>query len=343
MPEHNFDRPRGTLVELSIDAASLQGNLLGDPTRRTVAVYLPPDYDASDRRYPVVVDLAAFTGSGLKRLSWTAFGESVPQRIDRLMAEGAMGPVIAVFPDAFTSLGGNQYLDTPVLGHWDRFLNEEMIPRIDASFRTLAAPRHRAVLGKSSGGYGAIVQGMRHGDRWGAVACHSGDMGFEWVYLRDLPAALDALARTDGSIERYLREVAAAPKVRGEHFQTLMVLALAASYDPDPRAPLGIRLPVDMHTCELDPTRWSRWLEHDPVRMIDEPSCQENLRRLSALYIDCGRRDQYFLHYGARTLVRKLERLGIAHHYEEFDDNHSSIDYRLDVSLPFLYRAIATV
>src|SRR5690606_31511804 len=110
------DRPRGTLVELSIDAASLQGNLLGDPTRRTVAVYLPPDYDASDRRYPVVVDLAAFTGSGLKRLSWTAFGESVPQRIDRLMAEGAMGPVIAVFPDAFTSLGGNQYLDTPVLG-----------------------------------------------------------------------------------------------------------------------------------------------------------------------------------------------------------------------------------
>ena len=46
------------------------------------------------------------------------------------------------------------------------------------------------------------------------------------------------------------------------------------------------------------------------------------------------------LHYGARLLSKRLAQHGIAHRYEEFDDNHSSIDYRMDTSLPFLYRAL---
>jgi S-formylglutathione hydrolase FrmB len=121
---------------------------------------------------------------------------------------------------------------------------------------------------------------------------------------------------------------------------TLMILAMAATYDPDPDSPYGIRLPVDLNTCELDETRWSRWLEHDPLVLVERPECQDNLRRLSGIFIDCGRNDQYTLHYGARAFVHKLERLGIPHSYEEFDDNHSNIDYRLDVSLPFLYGAV---
>jgi hypothetical protein len=116
---------------------------------------------------------------------------------------------------------------------------------------------------------------------------------------------------------------------------------MAATYDPDPAAPLGIRLPVDPHTCEVAVERWERWLAHDPVRLVERADCQDNLRRLAALYLDCGRHDQYFLHYGARAFVRRLEALEIAHRYEEFPDNHSSVDYRLDVSLPFLYDAIA--
>jgi enterochelin esterase-like enzyme len=340
MPAHNFEQPRGRLVHLSVDSVALQGNLLGDPSVRTVAVYLPHGYDDSDADYPVFVDLAGFTGSGLKRLSWTSFGENVPQRIDRLVTSGAMGPVIAVFPDCFTSLGGNQYVDSLALGRWESFLVDDLVPRIESEFRARRGRAHRAVYGKSSGGYGAIVHGMRHADTWGAVACHSGDMGFDWVYRRDFPAVLDVLARHEGSIERFIEKLRDKPKIEGREMHTLMILAMAATYDPDPDSPYGIRLPVDLNTCELDETRWSRWLEHDPLVLVERPECQDNLRRLSGIFIDCGRNDQYTLHYGARAFVHKLERLGIPHSYEEFDDNHSNIDYRLDVSLPFLYGAV---
>jgi S-formylglutathione hydrolase FrmB len=341
MPVHNFERPRGRVEEIVIESDALRGNGLGDPCARTVAVYLPEGYDHSDADYPLFVDLAAFTSSGLKRLGWTAFGESVPQRLDRLIARGAMGPVVLACPDAFTSLGGNQYVDSPILGRWETFVAQELVPALEARFRVRRHPSQRAVYGKSSGGYGALVQGMRHAERWGAIACHSGDMGFEWVYLRDFPTVLDALAREDGDVERFVRKFAENPKVRGDQLHVLMILAMAASYAPDLEAPLGVRLPVDPHTCEIDPRGWARWLEHDPVRMVDDTRCRESLASLRGVFFDCGRRDQYLLHYGARTLARKLTSYGLAHVYDEFDDDHSSIDYRLDVSLPWLYSTLA--
>lgn len=339
MPRHAFERPRGRVVELQIESDALRGNLLGDPSTRTVAVYLPEGYDDGDERYPLMVDLASFTSSGIKRLSWTAFGESVPQRLDRLRAEGRMGPVVVAFPDAFTSLGGNQYVDSLAMGHWERFLVEELLPRLEHDVRLLPGPTHRAVYGKSSGAYGALVQGMRHAECWGAVACHSGDMAFETLYMRDFPAVLDALAR-HGGIEAFLEHVRTAPSLHGSDFHTLMLLAMGASYDPDPQAPAGVRLPVDPHTCELLPERWDAWRRHDPVVLVEQAEIQRSLASLRGLFIDCGRRDQYFLHYGARRLCRALQRHGIVHTYEEFDGTHSGIDHRLDVSLPFLYRSM---
>jgi S-formylglutathione hydrolase FrmB len=342
LPLHRFTRPRGRVVELELTSATL-ANRLGDPTTRTVAVYLPPGYDDGDQRYPLLVDLAAFTVSGLKRLAWTPFGESVPQRIDRLVEEGRMGPVVVVFPDAFTSLGGNQYVDSPVLGRWESFLVEELLPRLAGEFRLLPGARHRAVYGKSSGGYGALVQGLRHAEHWGAVACHSGDMGFDLLYRRELPGALDGLAR-HGGIAAFLEHVRRTQSLRGDDFQLLMMLAMGASYDPDPdpAAPcFGIRLPVDPHTCALHPERWDEWLAHDPLHMVEAPAARANLQRLGLLFFDCGRRDQYFLHYGARRLAEVLTRHGVAHVYEEFDGTHSDIDHRLDASLPRLWAAIA--
>lgn len=342
MPRHNYARPGGRLVEIVVSSKHAADNMLGDPGERTVAVYLPPGYDDGDQHYPLFVDLAAFTGSGLKRLAWTGFGESVPQRLDRLVAEGKMGPVVTAFPDCFTRLGGNQYVDSAVMGRWEAFIVEDLLPALQSQFRVKAEARHRAVYGKSSGGYGALVQGLDHAEHWGAVACHSGDMGFEWLYLRDFPSTLDVLARRGGDIVRFVEEFEAGPKVKGHELHALMVLAMAATYAPEPDAPLGIRLPVDLHTCELDQARWKRWLEHDPVRMVEDERRRQNLSGLRGLFIDCGSRDQYFLHYGGRILSQRLGHYGVEHVYEEFDDNHSSIDYRLDVSLPYLYRSITS-
>jgi S-formylglutathione hydrolase FrmB len=341
MPIHPFDPPQGRIESVSIESGALAGNLLGDPARRTVAVYLPPDYDASSVAYPLFVVLASFTGSGLGLVGWRAFGESLPQRVDRLVAAGAMGPVVLALPDAFTSLGGNQYIDSVAVGGWATFLVGEMLPALERRFRLRRGPAGRALLGRSSGGYGALVHGMRHADTWGAVACHSGDMAFDLVYRPDLPKALDVLARYAGDGSAFVAHVREARRVSPEETTALMVLALAATYDPDPTAPLGVRLPVDPHTCQILDERWSAWLRHDPLRLVEEPACQENLRRLRGLFLDCGTRDPYALHYGARALAQRLTALGIAHVHEEFDDVHSGIDYRMDRSLPWLYRALS--
>src|SRR5207237_6762857 len=117
------------------------------------------------------------------------------------------------------------------------------------------------------------------------------------------------------------------------------VLAMAPSYATDSAQCLGIRLPVTFDICEVIEDRWGKWLRQDPVVAVETQA--DNLRRLKALYIDCGERDQFNLLYGARRFVRRLNELGIAHRYEEFSDNHTGVDYRMDESLPFLAHALA--
>ena len=198
MPIHNFSPLRGRRVEFTIDSKAVRNNRLGDPTTRRVAVYLPEGYDDTNENYPLFVDLVGFSGSGLAHFNWRPFGDNIPQRLDRLIAEGAMGPVVAVFPDCFTSLGGNQYINSSAMGNWEDFLIDEMLPAVEKRFRVQPGPEHRAVFGKSSGGYGAIVHGLRRADAWGAVACHSGDMGFLLCYLTAMPQLLDAVNEHGG-------------------------------------------------------------------------------------------------------------------------------------------------
>ena len=203
---------------------------------------------------------------------------------------------------------------------------------------TCGGAGRRGVFGKSSGGYGAMVHAMRRADCWAAAACHSGDMAFELTYLPDLPATLRALAKKDGSIEKFVTDFEAGPKWEGKDIHVLMSLAMAATYDPDPEAFCGIRLPVDPRTCEPIAERWANWLRWDPLVLVDAHTA--DLKRLKALWLDCGDADQYNLLYGARRLHRKLEAAGVTHVYEEFPDTHSAIDYRMDRSLPFLAKAL---
>jgi len=340
MPQHNFKLPRGRIDYLEVDSTALKNNVLGDPSKRSIAVYLPEGYDESDKDYPLLVDIVGFTGSGFGHVGWKAFGESVPQRIDRLVEEGRMGQVIVALPDCFTSLGGNQYINSMAMGGWADFLTLEMVPVIEDTYRVKKGRDHRGIFGKSSGGYGAMVHGMLYSQTWGAIACHSGDMDFELCYRGDMADTVTHLANYDGGVKEFMDKIQSGKKLSGTDMHTLMILAMAATYDPDPAQPFGVRLPVTSDTCELIEDRWQNWLAWDPVTMIDRQEVQDNLGSLRGLYIDCGARDQYKLVYGARQLVKRLAGLDINHHYEEFPDNHSNVDYRMDISLPYLYEAI---
>lgn len=340
MPNHPFTRPRGRIEVVEVRSDALKNNLLGDPSDRSVAVYLPEGYDQSTDDYPLMVDIVGFTGSGFGHVGWKAFQENVPQQVDRLIASGAMGPVIVAFPDCFTSLGGNQYINSAAMGNWEDFLCDEMVSTLENQFRIKQGRDHRAIFGKSSGGYGSLVHGLRRADTWAGIACHSGDMDFELCYRGEFPGVLRGLANYDHNFRAYIEKIHQSKKVQGHEFHNLMMLAMAATYDPDPESPYGVRLPVTTDTCEIIEDRWLNWLAWDPVRMVEHAEAQHNLKSLKALFIDCGSSDQYNLVYGARQFNRKLQLLGINHRYEEFPDNHSTVDYRMDVSLPYLYEAI---
>jgi enterochelin esterase-like enzyme len=334
----NWTLPQGELRRLEIASEALAGNLLGDPTLRELPVYLPAAYRPGER-LPLLVDLVGFTGSGQSHVNWKNFGENVPERLDRLIGEGRMPPVAVAFPDCFSRLGGNQYIDSAAIGRYEDYLLREVVPAVEDRLG-IGGPGLRGVFGKSSGGYGAIVHAMRHADFWSAAACHSGDMGFELCYLADLPKVLTELRlHHGGSIERFIRHFEAAAKPGEKDMTVLNFLAMAASYDPDVSQFLGIRLPADPETAELIAERWANWQAHDPVNMAD--AAAPALKTLKAVYIDCGDRDQFHLAFGARRLHRALTRLGVPHRYEEFPDDHSSVDYRMDESLPFLARALA--
>jgi S-formylglutathione hydrolase FrmB len=339
MPKHPFQSLEGEIRILTIESTALSNNILGDPTSRQVAVYLPPGWNESMREYPLLVDLVGYTGSGFFHTNWKAFHETVPQRVERLVREGKMGEVIVAFPDCFTSLAGNQYINSLAVGNWADFLLQEMIPAIESQFPARKGAQNRAVFGKSSGGYGAIVHGMLYADHWGAIACHSGDMGFPELFLGEFPKSLTHMNKY-GGLEGFLQHIKECPKPKDNDLHVLMIIAMGAFYDPDPNGPMGIRLPVDLYSCALDQERWKVWLNHDPVQMVERPEVQNNLRSLKTVFIDCGFRDQYQIHFGSRQLTQRLIALDIPHLYEEFDDTHSTIDYRMDRSLPLLYKAV---
>jgi S-formylglutathione hydrolase FrmB len=332
-----FLGPTGSVKRLVIDSKTLKGNILGDATARAVDVYIPAAHDGRD--LPLLVDLVGITSSGLSQTNWVGFSENMPERLDRLIGEQQMPPAVVAFPDCFTRIGGNQYINSSATGPWEDFLIAEMLPAIEQQIGCGGNGR-RGVFGKSSGGYGAIMHALRHSDVWSAAACHSGDMGFELCYLPDMPATLRALASADNSIERWWTRAEEARKRPDGSFTTMNILAMAASYDPDPAEFLGIRLPVTFDTCEVIEERWANWMRHDPVVAVE--TLGNNLRHLKALYIDCGEKDQFNLLYGARRFTRRLNELGIVHRYDEFPDNHSNVDYRMDESLPFLVRALLT-
>jgi S-formylglutathione hydrolase FrmB len=326
-----------TVVEI-VDSRALAGNALGDATARRVAVWLPPSYDAApDRRYPVIHWLSGYAGTGEMLFSGTPWQPGLGERLDRLVAAGRMGEAIVVAPDGFTRWGGAQYLDSPAIGDYETHLVREVIPAIDTRFRTRPTGEARAIGGKSSGGFGALVLAMRHPDLFAAVASHAGDMYFELSALPDLPVAARTLRR-HGGVAGFLRQFEAKEKKDGADFTTMMVLAEAGAYSPDPGRVNGIALPFDLDTGEIDWTVWRRWKAWDPVEMIATHA--EALRRMKLIFIDAGTRDEHNLDIGARIFVRRLQALGIACQHEEFDDGHRSTAYRYDVSLPKLAAAI---
>ncbi len=322
---------------LPFESLCLRDNPAGDPCRREIAVLIPRIRGAGAARFPVVYILAGYTSSGLTILNRRGWLPSFPEQVDRLRAQGSIGDIIVVLPDGFTTYGGSQYLNSTATGRYRDMIAEDLIPWIDGRFPTLAGARHRAVAGKSSGGFGALRFVMDSAGLFAAAACHSGDLYFEYSYRHDFPRLLQQIDR-HGSLEKFVEWFLAAPKKTSDGILAMNIVAMAAAYSPNPSKPWRVDLPFDPHTGEIDAAVWARWLEHDPVQRAEKSAAA--LRGLRLLYLDCGSRDQFHLQYGLRIFRERLKRLGVPHQADEFDDDHTDTGYRYDISLPKIWEAI---
>jgi hypothetical protein len=333
--------PQGRFEQQTVSSRVLEDNPLGDPHERPLWVYLPPGCgDAPARRYPSIYVIQGYTGQVDMWWNRTALRPTVPELVDQLFAgpgpEGSGGPppAIVVFVDCWTSLGGSQFLNSPATGRYLDYLCDEVVAFIDQHHPTLAAREHRGIAGKSSGGYGAMVVTMLRPDVFGALASHAGDALFEHCYLPDVAKATRALRdQYGGSYERFFADLATRPAMSKETDGVLLgIWCMAACYSAEPDG--RVTLPFDPATGRLREQVWDRWLALDPVRMAAGHA--EQLRSLRGVYLDAGRRDEYYLDLGAAAFAAELDTLGVEHAFELFDATHSAIEYRYPKGLAFL-------
>jgi S-formylglutathione hydrolase FrmB len=327
---------KGRSDEHVVDSRALRGNALGDPHERPVWVSTPPGYDDdADLRYPSVYVIQGLTGQLDAWRNRSPFRRNFPELADDLFARGEAPPVIVVWVDCWTSLGGSQFLDSPGTGNYLTYLCDEIVPFVDERYRTIADRDHRGIQGKSSGGYGAMVVPMLRPDLWGGLATHAGDALFETCYLPEFRESARVLRdRYDGSYDAFWKDFRSRPafsKDGDEHLLNDWCMAACYSADPDGT----VRLPFDTATGELIPEIWERWLALDPVRMV--PQHAETLRSMRAIYIDAGKKDQYFLDLGAEAFRRALAAIDVTDvSFELFDATHMAIEYRYPLSLAYL-------
>jgi S-formylglutathione hydrolase FrmB len=335
----------GRLEDRTIDSQALTGNPLGDPHLRPLIVQLPPAYDGEpDRRFPVIYVLQGFSNQVDMWRNRRSFQRTPLEELDARFAAGEAPPAVVVYVDAWTSLGGSQFVDSPGTGRYATYLCDEVVPFVDDAYRTLADPRHRGLAGHSSGGYGAVANAMRRPDLFGGFASHAGDGLFELCFVPTFAPAVKALRDAyGGSFDAFWADFRARPgRSRPGDGQLIEMYALAACFSTDPDG--TVRLPFDVETGQLEPATWDRWLAHDPVRMAARREYAGALRGMRAIWLDAGRGDEFALDLATIALRRALAEAGVADavvHFELFDGGHTGAGWRYPLALAWLAERLA--
>jgi Putative esterase len=327
----------GTIILEKFDSKILKGNPPGDPSEREFPVYLPASYGNSpNRKYPVTYMLSGFTGKGIMNLNVSFLSENIKQRLDRLIVSRKMKEMIVVMPDCITKYGGSQFINSEATGNYEDYLIKELIPYIDKKYNTINKSAARAVCGKSSGGYGAVILAMKNPEVFGLMCSTAGDMCFEYCYLPNFPefiTDIEQYGKGNKAVAYYVKNEFNFKQPKPKSFHNIInIIGMASCYSPNPKGMktkgYNFDLPFNVETGELDVKVFNKWLKHDPVRMIDRYI--SNLKKLKLIYLDAGIKDEFNLHVGARVFCDKLKKNRIKYIHEEFNDGHMNVQYRYD-------------
>lgn len=340
-----WSRPlAGRFEQVTVSSPMLAGNPLGDPHERPLTVYLPPGYDDSPRKlYPTIYATQGYSGHAGMWFNRAAFRDPFPHLVDAVFADPDVPPAIVVLVDGWTTYGGSQFLDSPATGRYHSYLCEDVVSHVDTNYRTIRDREYRAITGKSSGGYCAMVTPMLRPDVFGALATHAGDALFDVGYRAELPRRARMLRdEYGGSYENFLtefRQWGSDGRIAGtkaSDIDLIEVYAYAAAYSADDDG--TIHVPFD-RIGALVPDVWERWRAWDPVVMASQEKHAAALRSLRAAWIDAGDRDEYFLDIGAAAFHNAVRAAGLPDdriHFELFPAGHGAIEYRYPLAIRWL-------
>jgi hypothetical protein len=326
----------GTLHHDTIDSQALRGNVLGDPHVRPLWVYTPPGYEQGDERFPSIYVIQGYSGQVTMWGNRTPFRQPFIETADQVFAQDRAPGCILVYVDAWTAYGGSQFVDSPGTGDYHTYLCDEIVPYVDANYRTIPSRDSRAIAGKSSGGFGAMITPMLRPDLFGALATHAGDALYEYCYLGEFAKAARALRDYDHDILAYWKDFQSRVAfTKEEDMLLVLVLGCTAAFSADPDG--TPRLPFDPRSGQIREEVWQRWLHWDPIRMIDRYA--DELRSLNAVWIDAGTRDEWFLDLGAEAFKDGLVRIGMPEEkiaFELFPSKHGGMDWRYPLAVEWL-------
>ena len=318
------------ILELTIPAPSLKGNLLGDPTEQRIYVYLPPSYASSNKRYPTLYLLHGYLGNSSAWTSGGYQGLNLQTLMDELIRAGRVREMIVVAANGFNSYGGSFYTNSPVTGNWDDFITKDLVSNIDSNYRTLAKAESRGIAGHSMGGYGAVTLGTKHPDVFNALYALSPCC---LVMEADMSETNPAWSRVLNLTSR--DQITTKPQSLDDFFNSVFY-ALSAAFSPNPsRAPFFVDLPVQpkKEPCPTGSTApciekvepaYNKWREHMPLYMVD--SNKDNLMRLHGIFLDYGEKEQFtHIRMGVQLFSQALAQRGIPHQFEVYaEGDHSS-------------------
>lgn len=305
---------RGTVRTDTINSASLAGNLMSIDHRRAVTVYLPPGYETSGKRYPVIYLLH---GTGDDHLNFVDDDRpyfKIQDLLEQGVRNGRFGEMIVVTPNENTPFGGSFYVNSTVTGNWEDFTVKELVAHVDQNYRTVPDSSSRAIVGHSMGGFGAMYLSMRHPDVFGVVYSLNGGFLSFTAELNPMNSEVRKFAAA-----RTIEELLATKSQNA-----IGMLMVAQAFSPNPaNAVFFSDKPYRMVRGRVVPNRpaYDKWTEFDLVNLAVK--YEANLRKLRAIKFDFGYDEQLeIIEINNRRLTRKLTELGIEHQFEEYNGDH---------------------
>jgi enterochelin esterase-like enzyme len=302
----------GRVITEAVHGSGLEHTVTDEAADRSVTVYLPPSYDSSTQRYPVIYLLHGIGGTDIEWVESKQPWTSMQSLMDQGVAAGLLQEMIIVMPNEHTKRFGSFYTNSSVTGRWEDFTTQELVAYIDRKYRTLARAASRGIAGHSMGGYGALKLGMKHADLYSVVyAMNPALVGWGGDLTALNPAYIEATkAKTYDEIPP--------PNYAAG------IVTVSQAFSPNPqRPPFYVDLPyqeIDGKVLPAEPA-FSLWEANFIENMV--PKYQADLRQLRGLRFDSAYADEFqFIPPNSRALSLKLTTYGIEHTFEEYNGDH---------------------